>query len=54
MRRLFVIVPLWLLFMTFALIGWNWLKQPLALEQRVNVLEERIQILERHLDSTGE
>jgi hypothetical protein len=59
MRRLFLIVPLWLLLMTLGLIGWNYFKhQPPStnisdLQSQIDVLQTRIMILERHLDETG-
>lgn len=68
MRRLFLIVPLWLLIMTLALIAHKAIpKRPpvdayiadlqeqcdsLGTEQ--SILLERVKVLEYHLDKTGE
>lgn len=49
MRRLFVIIPAMLLLATFACIAWHSSDRKQIIE-----LRERIEILERHLDSTGE
>jgi len=49
MRRLFVIIPAALLLLTFGyIIGAS------SVTGRVTILEDRVRILEHHLDSTGE
>jgi hypothetical protein len=67
MRRLFVIVPLWLLLTTLGLIGWNYIKQPPAVDLYLSDLQaqcdslgtenstllERVKILEHHVYGAG-
>ena len=50
MRRLFVIVPAALLLASLALIAW----QSIQLKHDTTELRERVEILERHLDATGQ
>lgn len=52
MRRLFVIIPVWLLLMTLGLIVYRTI--PPSEQAQINKLRDRVQILEKHLDATGE
>ena len=55
MHRLFVIIPLWLLVMTFGLITYRFIMDsPNTTQAQISELRTRIEILERHLDSTGD